>query len=124
MIFESLAASYQLNTYATGLYNQTASFARLETALREGTEDAVKVRAQLMARMHDLSEFMKTLKQRFSITDGVVLWSAEFVRSYAAQWQAGRSCGPAVAGTAARGGAAWGDLAVVNKLRRAVFGST
>ena len=46
---------------------QTASFARLETALREGTEEAITVRAQLQARMHDLSEFMKTLKQRFSI---------------------------------------------------------
>jgi hypothetical protein len=46
---------------------QTASFARLEKALREGTEEAVQVRAQLLARMHDLSEFMKTLKQRFSI---------------------------------------------------------
>ncbi|NBB80476.1 MAG: transposase [Verrucomicrobia bacterium] len=46
---------------------QTASFRRLETALREGTEDAAAVRAQLLARMHDLSEFMKTLKQRFSI---------------------------------------------------------
>ncbi|TVP78982.1 MAG: transposase [Puniceicoccaceae bacterium] len=249
---------------------QTASFARLETALREGTEDAEKVRAQLLARMHDLSEFMKTLKQRFSIwynrnhnnrlgtlwmdrfksvlvqgegnplqtmaayidlnpvraglvedpkdyrwcgyaeavagnqqaqrgleliwstyangskrlgqaaslksalsahrslifgkgaspwthkgklidrkaaekvlneqkgelplsvvlrcrvryfTDGVVLGSAEFVRRYAAQWQAGRGCGKAVEGTAAQG-APWGDLAVVNKLRRAVFGST
>ncbi|TVP77862.1 MAG: transposase [Puniceicoccaceae bacterium] len=260
----------------------------METALREGTEDAEKVRAQLLARMHDLSEFMKTLKQRFSIwynrnhnnrlgtlwmdrfksvlvqgegnplqtmaayidlnpvraglvedpkdyrwcgyaeavagnekaqrgleviwadyarsgirdagsgirdtgsgrrgsdrlmqaaslksalsahrslifgkgaspwthkgklidrkaaekvlnaqkgelplpvvlrcrvryfTDGVVLGSAEFVRSYAAQWQAGRGREPVVAGTAARG-AAWGDLAVVNKMRRAVFGAT
>ena len=46
---------------------QTASFARLETALKEGTEEATRVRAQLLARMHDLSEFMKTLKQRFSI---------------------------------------------------------
>ncbi len=46
---------------------QTASFVRLESALREGTEEAVAVRAQLLARMHDLSEFMKTLKQRFSI---------------------------------------------------------
>ena len=46
---------------------QTASFARLETALRESTEDALKIREQLLARMHDLSEFMKTLKQRFSI---------------------------------------------------------
>ncbi|TVP81083.1 MAG: transposase [Puniceicoccaceae bacterium] len=249
---------------------QTASFARLETALREGTEDADKVRAQLLARMHELSEFMKTLKQRFSIwynrnhgnrlgtlwmdrfksvlvqgegnplqtmaayidlnpvraglvedpkdyrwcgyaeavagnvkaqrgleviwatyangskrlgkaaslksalsahrslifgkgaspwthkgklidrkaaekvlneqkgvlplpvvlrcrvryfTDGVVLGSADFVRSYAAQWQAGRGCEPVVAGTAARG-ATWGDLTVVNKMRRAVFGAT
>ena len=46
---------------------QTASFARLETALREGSEEAVQVRAQLLARMHDISAFMKTLKQRFSI---------------------------------------------------------
>jgi REP element-mobilizing transposase RayT len=46
---------------------QTASFLRLETALRDDTEDAVKIREQLLARMHDLSEFMKTLKQRFSI---------------------------------------------------------
>ena len=46
---------------------QTASFARLERALQEGTAEAVQVRAQLLARMHDLSEFMKTLKQRFSI---------------------------------------------------------
>lgn len=46
---------------------QTAEFARLETALREGGEEAVEVRARLLARMHDLSEFMKTLKQRFSI---------------------------------------------------------
>jgi len=46
---------------------QTASFLRLETALRDDTEDAVKIREQLLARMHDLSEFMKTVKQRFSI---------------------------------------------------------
>jgi hypothetical protein len=46
---------------------QTASFARLEAALREGTPEAEAVRAQLLVRMHDLSEFMKTLKQRFSI---------------------------------------------------------
>ena len=46
---------------------QTASFARLEKSLRECTVDADAVRAQLLARMHNLSEFMKTLKQRFSI---------------------------------------------------------
>lgn len=46
---------------------QTASFARLEKALQEGNEEAEAIRTQLLARMHDLSEFMKTLKQRFSI---------------------------------------------------------
>jgi REP element-mobilizing transposase RayT len=46
---------------------QTVAFARLEKALREGTEEAVAIRERLLARMHDLSEFMKTLKQRFSI---------------------------------------------------------
>jgi REP element-mobilizing transposase RayT len=46
---------------------QTAEFARLEKALQEGSEDAVQIRARLLARMHNLSEFMKTVKQRFSI---------------------------------------------------------
>jgi len=46
---------------------QTAEFARLEKALREGNEDALAIRERLLARMHDLSEFMKTVKQRFSI---------------------------------------------------------
>ena len=46
---------------------QTAEFARLEKALREGNEDALLIRERLLARMHDLSEFMKTVKQRFSI---------------------------------------------------------
>ena len=46
---------------------QTVEFAALERALLEGNEDAVAVRERLLARMHDLSEFMKTVKQRFSI---------------------------------------------------------
>jgi REP element-mobilizing transposase RayT len=46
---------------------QTAEFARLEKALLEGNADAVAIRERLLARMHDLSEFMKTVKQRFSI---------------------------------------------------------
>ena len=247
---------------------QTASFAQLENALREGTEEAVTVRAQLLGRMHDLSEFMKTLKQRFSIwynrnhdgrlgtlwmdrfksvlvegagnplqtmaayidlnpvraglvedpkdyrwcgyaeavagikraqqglemiwatyadgssresaaatlksamaahrslifgkgaspwtcrgklidrktaekvlneqegelpmsvvlrcrvryfTDGAVLGSAEFVRKYAAEWQAGRGRRHPVAATPAKG-AAWGDVAVINAMRRTLFG--
>ena len=141
-----------------------------EKALREGAEDAVAVRAQLLARMHDLSEFMKTLKQRFSIwynrnhdgrlgtlwtcrgklidretagrilneekgelplsvvlrcrgryfTDGAVLGSAEFVRRYAGAWQSGCGRKFPVEANPARGGA-WGDLAVINAIRRAVF---
>ena len=46
---------------------QIASFKRFETALQEGSEEAIAMRDQLLRRMHDLSEFMKTLKQRFSI---------------------------------------------------------
>ncbi|MFU8847270.1 MAG: transposase, partial [Opitutales bacterium] len=46
---------------------QTAEFARLEKSLTEGDEDAELIREQLLSRMYDLSEFMKTVKQRFSI---------------------------------------------------------
>ena len=46
---------------------QTAEFARLEKSLKVGDEDAPLIRARLLVRMHDLSEFMKTVKQRFSI---------------------------------------------------------
>ena len=35
--------------------------------LKRGDADAAKVRRQLLARMGDISEFMRTLKQRFSI---------------------------------------------------------
>ena len=46
---------------------QTAEFARLESSLKVGDADAVAIRAKLLARMHDLSEYMKTVKQRFSV---------------------------------------------------------
>ena len=46
---------------------QTAEFARLEKSLREGDADTLAIRGRLLARMHDLSEFMKTVKQRFSV---------------------------------------------------------
>ena len=46
---------------------QTASFKRFEAGLQAGAEEALAMREQLIRRMHDLSEFMKTLKQRFSI---------------------------------------------------------
>ena len=46
---------------------QTASFKRFEAGLQTGSEEATAMRERLLKRMHDLSEFMKTLKQRFSI---------------------------------------------------------
>lgn len=39
----------------------------LESKLAAGGEDAVNLRRSLLARMHDVSEFMKTVKQRFSV---------------------------------------------------------
>jgi hypothetical protein len=46
---------------------QQASIAQLSLTLAEGGKDAEAVRRQLMARMTDVSEFMKTLKQHFSV---------------------------------------------------------
>ncbi len=54
-------------------------------------------------------------------TDGAVLGTSEFVRGYAVAWQTGRKRKHAVAVRSARG-ASWGDLAVVNAIRRSVFG--
>ena len=54
-------------------------------------------------------------------TDGAVLGSAEFVRSYAAGWQAARGRRHPVRANPARG-APWGEIAVVNAMRRPVFG--
>jgi len=39
----------------------------LERTLADGGEEAEALRRQYLARMHDVSEFMKTLKQRFTI---------------------------------------------------------
>jgi len=46
---------------------QVASFAEIERLLRAGGDEGAEVRQKLLARMGDLSEFMKTVKQRFSI---------------------------------------------------------
>jgi putative transposase len=46
---------------------QVASFAEIERLLRTGGDGASEVRQKLLARMGDLSEFMKTVKQRFSV---------------------------------------------------------
>jgi hypothetical protein len=46
---------------------QTASIAVMEKQLAEGGEAAEAIRRKLLARMGDVSEYMKAVKQRFSI---------------------------------------------------------
>ncbi|HKK17211.1 MAG TPA: transposase, partial [Opitutales bacterium] len=46
---------------------QTASIAVMEKDLAEGGEDAEAIRKKLLARMGDVSEYMKAVKQRFSV---------------------------------------------------------
>lgn len=46
---------------------QSASTKVLETQLQAGGEEADEIRRKLRARMGDVSEFMKTVKQRFSV---------------------------------------------------------
>lgn len=45
----------------------TTMLARLETALSESGSARAAARQRLLNRMHDVSEFMKTLKQRFTV---------------------------------------------------------
>lgn len=46
---------------------QTASIEVMEQELESGGEDADAIRQRLLARMGDISEYMKTVKQRFSV---------------------------------------------------------
>ncbi|WPJ94878.1 transposase [Coraliomargarita algicola] len=46
---------------------QEASAKVLESKLQAGGEEAVAIRERLLVRMYDVSEFMKTLKQRFCV---------------------------------------------------------
>jgi len=46
---------------------RTASIAVMEKQLAEGGDEAEAIRRRLLARMHDISEYMKTVKQRFSV---------------------------------------------------------
>ena len=63
---------------------ETATALEMERTLRAGGEEAAVIRARLLARMGDVSAFMKTLKQRFTIwfnkTNGRYgpLWSDRF----------------------------------------------
>jgi putative transposase len=46
---------------------QTMACEVLEKVLEEGGEEGEKARVRLLSRMHDLSQYMKTLKQRFTV---------------------------------------------------------
>ena len=53
---------------------------QMELTLAEGGEDAAVIRAKLLARMSDVSEFIKALKQRFSV------WYNRTHRRYGTIW--------------------------------------
>ena len=59
---------------------QTASTKVLESKLEEGGEEADEIRRKLRARMGDVSEYMKTVKQRFSV------WYNRNNRRYGTLW--------------------------------------
>lgn len=60
-----LMRRYRLLYEKPTLY-QTASISVLERELKQGGPDTDLIRQKLLARMNDVSAFMKTLKQRFS----------------------------------------------------------
>lgn len=53
--------------YPVPTKHRTEDVVVLEQILKEGGEDTEKIRSQLKARMGDVSEFMRSVKQRFSI---------------------------------------------------------
>lgn len=59
---------------------QTATVAAMERQLEAGGEEAEAIRERLMARMGDVSAFMKTLKQRFS------MWFNKTYERYGPLW--------------------------------------
>ncbi len=63
---EELVRRYRVLYPTTSAY-QPMSGDRLEEILEQGGAEAERVRSVLLARMGDVSEFMKTLKQRYSI---------------------------------------------------------
>lgn len=63
---EELMRRYR-RLYPKPTKHQMAKAEVLEATLKARGEEANKIRNQLSSRMHDVSEFMKTLKQRFSV---------------------------------------------------------
>ena len=63
---EELIHRYRILYPKTTKY-QTASIALLEQMLAAGGEEALVIRKRLLVRMGDVSEYMKSVKQRFSV---------------------------------------------------------
>ncbi|MFQ3226449.1 MAG: putative transposase [Lentimonas sp.] len=59
---------------------QEASAQVMESHLRAGDEEAAEIRRKLLVRMGDISEFMKAVKQRFSV------WYNRSHRRYGTLW--------------------------------------
>lgn len=59
---------------------QTATARLMEATLRKNDEEAAAIREKLLARMGDVSAFMKTLKQRFS------MWFNKTYERYGPLW--------------------------------------
>ena len=63
---EELMRRYRV-LYPQPTQYQVASAEVLRETLKKGGEEADALRQRLLARMHDISQFMKTLKQRISV---------------------------------------------------------
>lgn len=80
---EELLRRYQV-LYPKPTKYQTASIELMQKELAKNTDAALAIRGRLLARMGDVSEFMKTLKQRFSVWYNRsherfgTLWAARF----------------------------------------------
>ena len=59
---------------------QTTPIEVMEKALKEGGDEADAIRGRLLTRMGDVSEFMKGVKQRFSV------WYNRSHRRYGTLW--------------------------------------
>ena len=63
---EELMRRYQV-LYPKPTKYQAASIEQMKLVLKSGSTEADAIRNKLLARMGDVSEFMKALKQRFSV---------------------------------------------------------
>ena len=59
---------------------QMATIEEMEATLKKGGEQAVAIRQRLLARMHDVSAFMKLVKQRYSV------WYNKTYERYGTLW--------------------------------------